>query len=113
MRWGARATGRQSTMKERSPARAWASSRWQALVASYDADEIAAMSGPRFIVPHAAVLIGILLAVAYAPGADSGFRRPWVSVCLMLGAAGLASLAHRRGARGLGSVATLMDNGFL
>jgi hypothetical protein len=71
------------------------------------------MSSPRFIVPAAASLIGVVLCVAYLPGLaeESEFRMPWVSVALVAAAAALATYSNRRGGRGWGSLATLLDNG--
>jgi signal transduction histidine kinase len=93
----------------------WLAARWQAFLASFDADEISSASSPAATVVAATTLAAVFLVVGTVPplARMSGATATLACVVLALIGGVLTSIAYRERCRGLvGSLATLLDNGF-
>jgi signal transduction histidine kinase len=93
----------------------WLAARWQAFLASYDADEATAKSSPMSLVAAAGFLIVAYLVVGEVPALRELSRASATlpSVALVLAGACFSHIAYRERCRGTwGALATLLDNGF-
>jgi signal transduction histidine kinase len=93
----------------------WLAARWQAFLGSFDPDEVSALSSPGQTVAAAALLASVFLAVGEIPPLQKLSHATATLSCVGLALVGglLSSIAFRERSRGtIGSVATLLDNGF-
>jgi signal transduction histidine kinase len=95
--------------------KSWLAARWQAFLGSFDPDEAAASSTPQSAVFAAGMLCLVFLAVGHVPVLRQLSQATATLPCVLLSLMGglLTYTAYRTRARGtLGSLATLLDNGF-
>jgi signal transduction histidine kinase len=93
----------------------WLDARWQAFLGSFDPDEAVASSSPFGTVLAAGTLAALFLVVGLVPALRQLSQVTATLPCVLLAVAGgvLTNTAYRRQCRGLlGSLATLLDNGF-
>jgi signal transduction histidine kinase len=93
----------------------WLAARWQAFLGSFDPDEAVASSTPFGTVLAAGTLAALFLVVGLVPALRQLSQLTATLPCVLLALAGgaLTYTAYRRRCRGLvGSLATLLDNGF-
>lgn len=93
----------------------WLAARWQAFLGSFDPDEAIASSTPLATVATALILSAVFVAVGELPPLRNISHATATVPCVVLSLCGGACtyLAFRQRCRGLlGSIATLLDNGF-
>ena len=93
----------------------WLAARWQAFLGSFDADAISSASSPVGTAVAATAMASVFLVVGTVPALARISRATATLPCVALALVGglLTYIAFRERCRGpVGSVATLIDNGF-
>jgi protein-S-isoprenylcysteine O-methyltransferase Ste14 len=99
----------------RSFTRQWLAARWQAFLGSFDPDENSSSSTPVAIAIAVIMLAGVFVVVGEVPRLRSMSHASATLPCVLLAlvGGGLTYVAYRQRCRGtVGSLATLLDNGF-
>src|SRR3954466_12822000 len=93
----------------------WFAARWQAFLGSFDPDDAAAQSSPIAALAAAVVLTLVFVMIGELPPLGRMSQETATLPCVALALIGstLSYTAFRRRCRGrLGSLSTLLDNGF-
>jgi signal transduction histidine kinase len=98
-----------------APIKHWLAARWLAFLASFDPDEASSSSSPYATVVAGLALVTVFLLVGEVPRLRTISEATATLPCVLLALVGasLTYIAYRERCRGtLGSIATLLDNGF-